>query len=121
MSEMEFHSGKAKRFPRIDGESNAAYAERFANDTGLTFSQPKEEILSEIFEELDLGGPWRRQTALVVNDEIWQLIDHKQQDEPPEVMEFSLLPDGSYSFAYYFYNGGTCLPEVLESSIDKIK
>ena len=125
MSEMEYHSGKARKFDRFVEESDLEYAKRYAEYKGLPFDETQakeylEESFYTMFGEMNLGGSWRKQMALVGNGIIWELVEHVYNDEPPECGEFSLNPDGTYSFQYYFYNGGTCLSEMFEESVTKI-
>lgn len=125
MSEMEWHKGKAKKFPRLKNESDLDYAKRYAAHAGLEFDEREavdylEESFHCMFGEMQLGGSWRRQTALVAGNEIFELIEHDYRDEPPECRHFNLnAADGTYSFEYYFYNGGTCLSEMFEKSVSK--
>lgn len=55
----------------------------------------------------------------VVNDEVWELFDHV---EPDSFDGINIIDnkDGSYSFSTTFYNGGTCLSEVLEEALSEL-
>ena len=57
---------------------------------------------------------------LLVGDEVWEAVEHiENADSDIDVM----LPneDGTITFVQQFYNGGTCLSEVIEEGIQKLR
>jgi hypothetical protein len=55
----------------------------------------------------------------IVKDEIWEAYDHIESDrEDVDVM--IPQPDGSIMFVMQFYNGGTCLSEMIEEGLERI-
>lgn len=127
MSEMEYHKGKAKKFDRFENESDLNYAKRYAVHCGKAFDETVaadylEESFHCMFSELELGkgvGSWRNYTALLADNTIWELVEHDYREDPPDLLNFNKNADGTCSFEYYFYNGGTCLSEMFEKSILK--
>ena len=55
-----------------------------------------------------------------LNGDIYQLVKHTKIDECEDLDFFYTLEDGSILFVTEFYNGGTCLKEVLDSGVKRI-
>lgn len=51
----------------------------------------------------------------IIGDNVYQLIHHREVTEDFDVFWFE--PDGDIQFAVEFYNGGTCLEEVMEDGV----
>ncbi|WP_375179884.1 hypothetical protein [Enterococcus rotai] len=51
---------------------------------------------------------------VVISDDLYE-VESKQLD-PYEFFEIIKVADGEYNFAASFYNGGTCLSELLEKA-----
>ena len=51
-------------------------------------------------------------------DNVYQLIHHREITEDFDVFWFE--PDGDIQFAVEFYNGGTCLEEVMEDGVKRL-
>lgn len=60
--------------------------------------------------------------VIQVNDKHWLIKyeKHKEFDESEPIEEISLNSDGTYDFLTQFYNGGTCLSEMVGYMIEKI-
>lgn len=56
----------------------------------------------------------------LINGEIYELVKHAEFDECEDLDFFYTLEDGSILFVTEFYNGGTCLAEVLENGVTRI-
>lgn len=56
---------------------------------------------------------------LFINNELYLLIEH-EEDEYADIIKTWKNEDGTISFVAEFYNGGTCLVEVLNDSIKKL-
>ena len=54
----------------------------------------------------------------IIGDNIYQLIHHREVTEDFDVFWFE--PDGDIQFAVEFYNGGTCLEEVLDYGVTRV-
>jgi hypothetical protein len=122
MSEMEYHSGKGKLFPRKEKETLAAYIKRFAEYKNKTIDPVRFEDVDE-WELADLFGDTfhtnrYKYEAVLVNGTIWELIGHERAYEVPEICEFKRKGD-TINFKFYFYNGGGCFAEVLEGCLKK--
>lgn len=54
------------------------------------------------------------------NGEVYETIEHVESDSGElDIMYYN--PDGTITFAMQFYNGGTCLSEMIEDGIKRIK
>lgn len=56
---------------------------------------------------------------IIVNDRIYEMTDHIKLDECEDLCKFWKNADGTISFAAEFYNGGTCLSELVECELEK--
>ena len=55
-----------------------------------------------------------------INGEIYKLVKHFKLDDYEDLDFFYTLEDGSILFVTEFYNGGTCLEEVLDEGVTRI-
>lgn len=55
----------------------------------------------------------------IIGDNVYQLIHHREITEDFDVFWFE--PDGDIQFAVEFYNGGTCLEEVMEEGVKRLE
>lgn len=56
---------------------------------------------------------------IITRDKIFKVYDHLQESD--FICNISKLPNGDYTYTAQFYNGGTCLTEVLENELKSIK
>ena len=86
-------------------------------------SKCKEHDITEISSyndtwEDEFWGKFYRK-YFIYNDEIWEAFDHTKSDD--EYMAVMIpQPDGTIIFAMQFYNGGTCLSEMIEDGLKKL-
>jgi hypothetical protein len=135
MSEMEFHTGRFRIFPRLPGEEDIKYARRFLEGKQLAEkfgemvlsreegdSAISEEAVWDIFQ--DLAGPWRRQSFIATHAVDGRLIldlpEHTYAESAEDGNLYQPLQDGTVRFTTGFYNGGTCLSEVLGKAAGKL-
>lgn len=135
MSEMEYHTGRFRIFPRLPGEEDIKYARRFLEGKQLAEkfgelvlsreeggSTISEEDVWDIFQEL--AGPWREQAFIAVDAVDGRLVldlpEHTYAESPEDANLFQTLQDGTVRFTTSFYNGGTCLSEVLGEAAEKL-
>jgi hypothetical protein len=57
----------------------------------------------------------------IVGDEIWEAIEHIKNDGFDDIDVMIPNEDGTITFVQPFYNGGTCLSEVIEEGIENLK
>ena len=59
--------------------------------------------------------------VIEVNDVLWEIIEDKEEEDTQDISILTPNNDGTYSYIMQFYNGGTCLNEMLEDSIKNLK
>jgi len=112
MSETENHKGKLRIVPLLDGESLEEQCERICILNSCRFDQRYHNtwvdcLIDEAYSEF-----------IIVNNILFEIYDHKRFDDYS--FEVTEDPDGTYSFVGSFYNGGTCLSEMLEDGLLQI-
>lgn len=55
---------------------------------------------------------------VVANGELWEIKDYKRLDTEYDFCDLTLVEDGVKFHAMY-YNGGACLSEMIEESMEK--
>lgn len=111
MSQTEAHIGKLKKV-----EGAAATEEWFklkCIEQGQT-ELPSYQNWKELF--LDIN----HYKYFVVGEEVWEAVEHKELDCDDDINYFVKNEDETITFVAQFYNGGTCLEEVLEDEVGKL-
>lgn len=113
MSEMEHHVGKLKKVD-LQGQTVEEFAEKLFIERG-TAERPSynstwlEYLLEEYYEEYFIHG-----------EDLYQAIEHKEQDEYDDINEYQLNEDGTISFVTKFYNGGASLSEMIGKGLSEL-
>lgn len=113
MSQNEFHTGKLVPVD-LGGKTIEGFAEKICRESGIS------EISSyhdSWLEELKYEGGYEK--YFIVEDVIYEMVDHSETDDDYFV-HMKRNEDGSISFSAQFYNGGTCLSEIIEESISEM-
>lgn len=116
MSNMESHVGKLRKIQRNEGQSVEDWCREKCEDNGVPsmisgYHSWKETLLYH----LDFYEKF-----FFVNDEIWEVLDHRDLDYDDDIYEMTPNPDGTISFVMRFYNGGTNLQECIAKGLKKI-
>lgn len=101
MSDYKCYKGRIKLIERLENESDKDYCERV---TGFDYADDMRETIYEASLE---------DQYIVLNNNIYEIIEKKEFPDG-DFETRGILPDGSILFIARFYNGGTCLSEVLE-------
>lgn len=56
----------------------------------------------------------------IVENTVYEVFDHVEAEEGNDVDIMIPNPDGTFTFVMQFYNGGTCLPEMIEDGLKRI-
>jgi len=107
MSEMEYHRGKL--IP-IETDNIKNYLERYMKENNIEL----EEYYDDIFEQFD----YEDYEIKLYNGKIFKVQDERFDD--PYFEEFRLNDNGEIEYLVGFYNGGTCLNEMLEEGVEKL-
>jgi hypothetical protein len=115
MSEMEYHTGRIERIPQRN-ETEEELAERICKEYGIEdkyddgwIEALRDEGYNHGIEVLNVDGDYQ----------IWKLVEHTQFEDG-YMFEAEKEADDSVSFIFSFYNGGTCLSEMLEEAVKKV-
>lgn len=114
MSELERHIGKIKKVD-LDNYTVEGWCEKKCKSIGLGlgkyYKSYKETLLSEPYPAI----------VIEVDNTLWEVIEDKEEKDTEGVSILTPNNDGTYSYIMQFYNGGTCLSEMLEDGIKNIK
>lgn len=115
MSDMETHCGKLRKVQFAEGQTLEDWCKVKCEELGCT-------------EKESYNSTWREQLAeesrhkyFFTDDEVWEAVEHKKIDDDGDIYFLQPNPDGTITFVYRFYNGGTCLEECLEEDLVKLK
>jgi hypothetical protein len=109
MSYTEIHTGRIKKIPFDSTYSNEEKIEAMKN-MGYEFSYIEDDFSYAESENNDF---------MKIGDDYYSVIEHQQLEEGYCIVNKN--DDGSLSYSTSFYNGGTCLEEMLEDSIKGLK
>lgn len=108
MSYTESHVGKIKKVD-LEGLTIEEWAKEVATAYGMEFKEYydsyKELVLDELYSRY-----------IIVEEEVYEIIEDREFTEE-DISELTPEGDGVFSFVMQFYNGGTCLTEMLEDAI----
>jgi len=112
MSSTETHFGKLKKVETdsIEGWCKEKCFKKGVVELSSYNKDWQEQLLDEDYE-----------SVFIVNGEIWETIEHTEYSEDDDLCIFTKNEDGTVTFATQFYNGGTCLSEIIEEELTKIK
>lgn len=114
MSNMETHVGKLRKVQRNEGYSIEDWCREKCQDVGIPIVPETYDRWQETLKYyLDFNEKF-----FFVNDEIWEVFDHKELDD--DIYEMISYPDGTVSFTMRFYNGGTYLSECIEVGLRQL-
>jgi hypothetical protein len=113
MSNTETHIGKLRRVD-LSGQTLEQWAETECKKLGVTKLSSYNKTWIEQF--IDKSNNYEK--YFVVKKELWETFDHKEIED--DIDEFTLQPDGTIHFVAQFYNGGTCLSEIVGEGIKRV-
>jgi hypothetical protein len=116
MSRTETHTGKIRVITRTTKDTKEYINKNLSEYWGAQLLGNGRIYINETekFDEdyCDKEFPY---DVVEVKDQFWliEFVKHKEFDEDEDLAELSINEDGTYDFTCQFYNGGTCLSEVL--------
>lgn len=113
MSEIERHVGKVKKV-NLNNYTIEGWCEQKCKALGIklnTYYETYEETLLNYYPAI----------VFEVNGVLWEIIEDNKEEDVEHISFLTPNNDGTYSYIMQFYNGGTCLNEMLEDSIKNIK
>lgn len=111
MSEIETHIGKLRKI----GQVNDKYFEDKCKENGF-----KKEIYDDSWFDAWNSNCINKLGAVIkIKNEYYEIIkDESKYEEDIQYLEKNA--DGTFNYVMQFYNGGICLEEILEESLEKI-
>ncbi len=118
MSENELHIGKLRVFTKIQGESDIDTLKRVMKQFDKEFNQEEFEYWDNDINTY-LGEENLFEDIFYVGGKFYINEEHKKFDDL-YVDNIEKNSDGSYSYMMGFYNGGTCLTEMLQEGLERV-
>lgn len=113
MSYVETHLGKLKQVD-LQGKTEEQFFQEKCNDNSIIEIPSYSDSWKEAFFD-----KVSYEKYFSIQGEIWELIEHTELKEGQDIEIITPNEDGSVNFMMQFYNGGTCLSEVVEDSLSK--
>lgn len=108
MSYTESHVGKIKKVD-LEGLSVEDWAKEVANSYGMELTKYYDSYTELVLDELHFR-------YILVEEEVYEIIEDREFTEE-DISELTPEGDGVFSFVMQFYNGGTCLTEMLTDAV----
>ena len=115
MSYTETHIGKLRKVD-LKGLTVEQWAEAKCREKGITELESYHDNWKEEF--LDSG---KYNTYFFNGDDVYETFDHVEIEEGNDIDILTPNNDGTYNFVMQFSNGGTCLSEMIEEALEKLK
>lgn len=114
MSDTETHRGKIIPVLRGEKENLAEYIERATGIEFLDANGDETDDIQEFIYENDLFEKF-----VWYDNKFYKIESEELDDDYP--VNHKVMPDGSIEFSCRFYNGGTCLAEIIEEILEEQK
>lgn len=115
MSDYESHSGRIILQKRLDNETDKNYLKRVLGDKFKEEWWDEDESIQEFLGNCDLYATYFYSTG-----KLYFNVEHKELDPYEDIQELEGDDENGYTYFMRFYNGGTCLSEMIEESLDKV-
>lgn len=112
MSETERHIGRVRKVD-LKGLSIEEWCKAKCEELGIE----KLEKWYDTYEDALLIELWEK--FVKVDGDLWEVIEDRQEDYYEDLSIIKLNEDGTLDYTIQFYNGRTCLSEMLEEGILK--
>ena len=120
MSDYETIKGKIRKID-LQGLSVEEYAKRIVEEKGLASEVGQGPYFYETYLEfLKWYDDWTEGQYIAIDDELYLIYDKSEFDSSYHV-HLTPIADDTYEFHTSFYNGGTCLSEIIEDEIRRLK
>ncbi len=114
MSQTETHFGKLRKVEFKPYQTLEQWCEAKCRELGKTelssYTDTWYEQLKDDYSE----------TFFFTNNDIWEAFEHHEVDDDDYIYHLQPNEDGTLTFIMQFYNGGTCLTECIEESLQKL-
>lgn len=113
MSEVVRHIGKIRKAD-LQGMSTEDWCKKKCEELNI-----EKEIWNDTYEDALLNEPYPAK-VVKVDDEFWEIVEYREEEDYESLSIMHPNEDGTFDFVMQFYNGGTCLSEMIEEGIKKI-
>lgn len=114
MSEMKRHIGKIKKVD-LNGFTIEEWCKRKCESLGVRL-KPWNDTYKDAFFENQYPIE-----VVEVDGDLFEIIEDNEEEDTEEISIFTPNGNGTYSYVLQFYNGGTCLSEMIEEGIKKLR
>lgn len=115
MSNYENHKGKLILQKRLETEVDKDYLKRVLGDN---FNEEKYSEFNNILDYIYIND--LEKTFFYINNNLYLNTEYKELDPYEDIQELEGNEEDGYTYHMRFYNGGTCLSEMIEDSLNKI-
>lgn len=113
MSRTETHFGKLRKVDLQDKTIEQFFQEK-CNENSITTIDKYYNTWKETFFD---NVSYKK--YFVVGEDVWEAFEHTELEDGDDVEIITSNEDGTLSFIMQFYNGGTCLSEMIEDGLKK--
>lgn len=112
MSRVERHVGKLRKID-LNGLSVEEWCKKCCASKGMTeLGEWDDDFTSLLLSDFS-------DEYIQVDNDIYEIIEDKEEEESDFFINITESPEGVISYVTQFYNGGTCLSEMLEYGLIK--
>lgn len=121
MSDYETIKGKIRKI-NLQGLSVEEYAKRIVEEKGVELKIDEGPYFYTTYLEiLKWYDDWTEGQYISIDDELYLIYDKSDFGSSADFINMTPIADDIYEFHTSFYNGGTCLTEMLEDEIKRLK
>ena len=121
MSDYETIKGKIRKID-LQGLSVEECAKRIVKEKGLESEVGQGPYFYETnLEFLKWYDDWEEGQYISIDDELYLIYDTCDLGSSSDFINMTPIADDTYEFLTSFYNGGTCLSEMIEDEIKRLK
>lgn len=116
MSDYESHSGKLRI---VEAKENENF-EQLCKRLWIEESKNDDEFSEEFIESSLFDDFYKKYVD--VNGNVWEIVEHIELGEEEDMFcKLHDNKDGTFSFHTRFYNGGTCMSEMVTEALEKLE
>lgn len=113
MSDYETHYGKLRKVD-LQGKTIEEFFEQKCKEEGIERDEQEDNWEDNYQSETDNYYKYTR-----IGNDVWELFDHFKSENLDHANLIN-NNDGTYTLSTTFYNGGTCLSEIIEEELSKL-
>lgn len=120
MSDYETLKGKIRKID-LQGMSAEEYAERIIKEKGVDIKINEGPFFYQTYIDiLKWYDDWEEGRYITVDGVLYLIYDTCDIDSFADYIHMTPIEDNTYEFHTSFYNGGTCLNEMIEDEIRRL-